>query len=165
MPAGRPTLYNDKMRKIAFNLALLGATDEQIADTLNIAVSTLNLWKNEHPEFMEAIRSGKTEADAKVAAGLYKRAIGFKFEETTIENTMLTTVSQAGNVEMTPGVLVKRVKKMVPPDVTAQKFWLTNRQPGEWKEKTESKVTTTNFNIEPSPEEAAKIKEALDKSI
>lgn len=166
MPAGRPTLYEGKKTcKRVYKLCLLGFVDKQLAEYLEIAESTLNLWKEEHPEFMECIRKGKTEADANVAKSLYKRAIGFKYEERTFEETVITTVDRAGELARTPGVLVKRVKKLIAPDVGAQKMWLVNRQKGLWADKTEVESKNVNLNVTPTAEEAAKIKAALDKSI
>lgn len=168
MPAGRPTKYEGKKTcKQVYKLLLLGATDEQIADFLEVALSTLNLWKQDNDEFSEVFRTGKLGADSNVAKSLYKRATGFKYEERTFENTVVTTIDQAGKLAQTPGVLVKRVKKLVPADVGAQKMWLVNRQKALWRDKVdvEQKNLNLNMNVEPTPEEAAKIKEALDKSI
>ena len=49
---------------------------------------------------------------------MHKRAIGYEYEEKTYEN----------------GKLVKVVKKQQPPDVTAQIFWLKNRNPEKWRD-------------------------------
>jgi hypothetical protein len=167
MPAGRPTLYDPKMCKQVFKLCLLGSTDKQIADILDVSEASLNNWKNDYPEFLESFRKGRVDADANVANSLYKRANGYKFKEKTYESTMITSVDRAGNLAQTPGVLVKVVHKEVMPDVGAQKMWLVNRQKGVWSDKTEveSKNTNINMNVEPTPEEAQKIKEMLDKSI
>lgn len=73
---GRPTDYSDELREQVKNLCLLGLTDKEICKSIGIAVSTLNLWKQKHPEFMESIREGKEIADANVAKSLYKRACG-----------------------------------------------------------------------------------------
>ena len=74
---GRPTKYNrDFHPKQVLKYALLGLTDKQIAGVFEISESTLNLWKNEYPEFSESIRAGKTDADANVASTLYKRSLG-----------------------------------------------------------------------------------------
>ena len=35
------------------------------------------------------------------------------------------------------GILTKKVKKQVPPDTTAQIFWLKNRKKEQWREKVE----------------------------
>ena len=54
-PVGRPSKYDpDTMDEQVFKLCLLGATDEEMADFFNVALSTLNLWKKEHPEFSES---------------------------------------------------------------------------------------------------------------
>ena len=53
---------------------------------------------------------------------MLKRALGYEYEEETYEN----------------GILTKKVKKQVPPDTTAQIFWLKNRKPNTWKDKVET---------------------------
>jgi hypothetical protein len=165
---GRPSKYDPKMNKQVFRLCLLGSTDKQLAEFLEVSESTLNLWKNEHPKFSEQIRNGREKADAKVAASLYKRAVGFKYEEITTESSIIRTEDDDGNIieNEVPGSR-KVTKKMVVPDVGAQKMWLTNRKSSEWHDRTEveAKNTNINLNIEPTPEEAARIKAALDKSI
>jgi|SRR3972149_1212109 len=72
---GRPTDYKDTYPELAMNYCLLGATDKELAEFLDIAESTLNLWKEEHPEFMESIIDGRHKADALVANKLYGRAL------------------------------------------------------------------------------------------
>ena len=105
---GRPTDYRPEYVDKVYRLALLGAKDTEIAAFFEVSESTLNLWKLEHPEFSESIRSGKDEADANVAKSLYNRAVGMKVDG-----------------------------KEVPPDVTAAKFWLINRQRHNWTERSE----------------------------
>ena len=108
MTAGRPSLYQPKFAEQAFKLCLLGATDKEMADFFEVDVSTINKWKLDHPEFSESIRAGKMDADANVAKSLYKRAIGYEHED-----------------------------KHYPPDTTAITFWLKNRSPARWREKSE----------------------------
>jgi hypothetical protein len=64
-------------------LCLLGASDEKIADALEVAVSTFYLWKQEHKEFSEALARGR-EADATVAKSLYRRAKGYSHKAVKI---------------------------------------------------------------------------------
>ena len=75
MPAGRPTDYDDGLPEVVFKLSLLGMTDKEIAKHLGIALSTMSNWKLEHPEFMDALKNGKGDADSKVADSLYKQAM------------------------------------------------------------------------------------------
>lgn len=113
--------------------AMSGLTDEQIADNLSIAVCTLYEYKKKYPEFADALKKGKDIADAQVVNALYKTATGFVYyEETT--NAVGDVVS---------------VQKYAKPNTTAQIFWLKNRQPDRWRDKTEVKadITMPTINI------------------
>jgi hypothetical protein len=102
---------------------LLGATDKEIAGIYNVSEQTINAWKKQHPEFLESIKRGKEEADAAIAASLYNRAKGFVKEN-------------CEEVFVYKGQVVRaRVKKYFPPDVSAQIFFLKNRQPQKWRDK------------------------------
>lgn len=76
MTAGRPTKYKAEYCDQARDRCLLGATDRELADMFSIQESTLNLWKEKHPEFMEALREGKENADDQIAKSLYEKAKG-----------------------------------------------------------------------------------------
>lgn len=52
-----------------------GLTDEQIAQKMGIAVSTLYDWKNKYSEFSETLKKGKEVVDIEVENALYKLAI------------------------------------------------------------------------------------------
>ena len=75
---GRPTSYKEEYAEQAYKYCLLGATDSQLATFLEVAESTINNWKKDHPEFLESVRRGKTLADVNVAEAYYKRATGFE---------------------------------------------------------------------------------------
>ena len=125
--------HSDRPRQV-FALALLGATDKQMADVMGIGIDTFDAWKKRKPEFMEALQKGKLEADAKVAQALYHRAIGFEYEE--------------DHVSVFKGdVRVTRVKKVLPPDVTAAVRWLSARQRGLWTDVSKVETVHTNINI------------------
>ena len=99
-----------------------GLTDEQIARNIGIATSTFYEWKKKKLEFSETLKKGKEVVDFEVENALLKRALGYEYEEETYEN----------------GILTKKVKKQVPPDTTAQIFWLKNRKPNNWKDRIET---------------------------
>ena len=100
-----------------------GLTDEQIAKNMGIALSTLKLWKNGHPAILAALKRGKEVIDIEVENALYKRAIGYTYEEVKEE-------------EMPDGRVRRTVTtKEVAGDTTAQIFWLKNRKPAEWRDK------------------------------
>lgn len=121
---GRPTLYKDEYPELARKYCLLGATDKDLADFFEVNPDTIYEWKNVHPDFSEAIKKGKSQADANVADRLYQRAMGYEHDEVDIK-------AVAGVIVQTP------IKKIYPPDPTAAIFWLKNRQRSRWRDKQE----------------------------
>ena len=118
----RPTDYRQEYAEQARKLCLLGFTDKQLAVFFDVNESTINRWKQKYPEFCKSIKSGKVVADAQVAESLFKRATGIEVTEVEVRDD--------GKKK------VKRVtKKHIPPDPTAQIFWLKNRQPELWRDK------------------------------
>ena len=99
-----------------------GLTDEQIAKNIGINRTTLYDWKKKEINIADALKKGKEVIDFEVENALLKRALGYEYEEETYEN----------------GILTKKVKKQVPPDTTAQIFWLKNRKPNNWKDRVET---------------------------
>ncbi len=122
MAGGRPTKYTVENLKVAAAMAKLGATDLQIAQALSVAVSTVSLWKVQHKEFSEALTVSKEIADDSVVQSLYKRATGYSVNEVDIRVI-------EGQIVMT------EITKHYPPDPTAMIFWLKNRDPDKWREK------------------------------
>ena len=95
-----------------------GLTDEQIAHNMGISAKTLYEWKNKYSKICEALKKGKDVADYEVENALFKRAVGFQYDEITQES----------------GVETKRVTKMVAPDTGAAAMWLKNRRPDKWRD-------------------------------
>ena len=120
----RPTKYNPDYTKQALKLCRLGATDKELADFFGVAESTLNKWKEEHPEFSESLKEGKALADAEVADKLYKRATGY--EHPAVKIVANANTGQEHVVNFT---------ERYPPDTTAAIFWLKNRRPDLWRDK------------------------------
>lgn len=131
--AGAPTKYNSEYNDQVYKLCLLGATDKDLADFFNVSESTINNWKNEHPQFLESIKRGKQIADSNVADRLYQRALGFEHDSEEIKVI-------EGYIERVP------VRKVYPPDPTSAIFWLKNRQPERWRDKQEVE-SNGNLNI------------------
>ncbi|MCK9591856.1 MAG: helix-turn-helix domain-containing protein [Methanoregula sp.] len=122
--AGRKPRYDPKRHPaIALSVSRKGKTNPEIADALGIVESTLAEWRKKYPEFSDALKEGKAEADSKVEASLFQRANGYDLD------VVETTEYPNG------GVQVKKTKKHIPPDTTAQIFWLKNRRPDEWRDR------------------------------
>ena len=105
-----------------------GLINKQLANKIGINVATLYEWQDRFPEFADAIKRGKKVIDDQVENSLLKRAMGYQYEEETW-----------GKDHLGEMVIVKRVVKLQAPDVTAQIFWLKNRQSERWRDKVEVK--------------------------
>lgn len=107
-----------------------GADSKGIAKRLGCGLTTFKTLKKESPEFAILLKEGNTQADENVQSALYRRAIGYEYEETVTE----VRVSQDGAGNTT---FIKKTKKHVPGDTTAQIFWLKNRIPDKWRDRKE----------------------------
>ena len=112
-----------------------------MAQLLEVTVSTLYEWEKKYPEFSESIKKGKDALDCKVVNALLQRAIGYKFDETTEEYVF--SLDAEGN-EHKRLKSRKVVTKEIPPDTTAQIFWLINRQYEDWKKNGKDPVDNNN---------------------
>ena len=128
---GRPTKYKDYFPQLVYWMAKAGLTDKELSKKLCIDERTLANWKNEYPEFFQAIKNGKNAIDDLVEGSLLRRALGYEYDEETYE-----IPKQSKDLEADPEPkLTKRVTKQVVPDVTAQIFWLKNRRSADWKDR------------------------------
>lgn len=129
---GNPSKYNPDLHPyMAWDLAIRGKTNKEIAAALSISTGTLFAWGKAHPEFLSTLKAGKDTADAKVENSLFCRAFGYEYEEVKTED-------DCGDMKTTKTV------KHVPGDVTACIFWLKNRRPSEWKDKREHAIGGTD---------------------
>lgn len=125
----RPTQYQDAYAETARALAFGGATDREVAEFLEVSERTIHRWKIDHPEFGAALATGKEAADRRVEHSLYRKAIGYSYDSEKIFHT-------DGRITRAPFV------EHVPPSDTAAIFWLKNRMPDQYREKTEVEINT-----------------------
>ena len=136
MPAGRPSKFKPEFVTQAEKLCTIGLTDAELASFFEVSEVTLNAWKHKHPEFLNALKVGKDEADTRVERSLYHRAIGYSHPEEKIFN-------DGGEPLIVP------TTKHYPPDTTAAIFWLKNRKTAEWRDKQDHEHSgniTVNIN-------------------
>lgn len=131
---GRPSSYKDEFAEMAYEIALLGATDHDLARIFGVSEQTINNWKIEHEEFSLSLKRGKEFADAKVALSLFQRATGYQCPDTHFS-------SYEGFVTATS------YTKHFPPDPTSAIFWLKNRRPNQWKDKPEGSEIPTTIKV------------------
>ena len=106
-----------------------GLTGEQIAKNMGICRDTLIQWKKRFPDISDTLKKGKDVVDVEVENSLLKRAKGCTVVEETQE---LMINPDTGKREL---ITTKKVIKEIPPDTTAQIFWLKNRRPDLWRDK------------------------------
>lgn len=129
MPRGRPTKFKPEYVRQVQKLTELGATDEDIAVFFDVAERTVHNWRNSDPKFQAASDTGKAVADTKVERSLFERATGYSHPE---EKVFCNKDGEVTRVDTT---------KHYAPDTTACIFWLKNRKPKEWRDRTEVDAT------------------------
>ena len=122
-----------------------GMSQKDAAAKAGVSVTQLHEWRNKYPEFAEdfkkALKDARTKIVPELENALYKRALGYEFEERKTETF------PDGNSRVTI------TKKQMPPDVGALVFALCNLAPGDWRNKVEQKVegdlkTTVRVEVE-----------------
>jgi hypothetical protein len=131
---GRPSSYRPEYCEQVYKLCLIGFTDERLAKHFSIGITTLDRWKKEHAAFMDAMTAGKVSADAEVAESQYKTAKGYEYEEEQAIKCKSVLVESGVRKEL-ERVEVVKVRRFQPGNVTAQIFWLKNRQKEYWRDK------------------------------
>lgn len=127
-PRHAASQYRSEFVELAKLLCKQGATDEDLADALEVSIMTIKRWQSRYAEFNDACTRGKDAADERVVRSLYSRATGYTYDSEKI-------VVIEGRVERV------RTMEHVPPDTTACIFWLKNRRSKEWRDKTETDLT------------------------
>lgn len=131
MAGGRPSKYNPDVHvKQAYELALLGLTDAEMAAVFDVEEKTINNWKAAYPEFLQSLKRGKDIADAKVTQSLFHRATGYEHKAVKIVADAKTGAEHQ----------VEYIERY-PPDTTACIFWLKNRQRAKWRDRVENDTT------------------------
>lgn len=114
-----------------------GLTDEQIAKNLGISIRTFYEYKEKYPQFLQSLKRGKEIVDREVENALLKKAIGGKekiLKPMKIKNVIY---SDAGKkLKESEEIVMIEEEVLIIPDTTAQIFWLKNRKPDVWRDKT-----------------------------
>ncbi len=114
--------------------AMTCKTAKEFAAFLEIEEMVFKLWCNEYPSYRKAVLTWRDHISSKVEVAMAKRAIGFK------EAIRKDVITKTGQVE----TLIQET--YYPPDTAAGQFWLKNRSPEDWKDKSEVDVNV-NANI------------------
>lgn len=116
--------------------AMDGLTDEQIAKNMGIAYSTMRVWRDKYPAISAALKKGKEVVDREVENALYRKAVGTKEIVARAVKIKETLYNEEGRkAKETEKVIFVDEEVFVPPETTAQIFWLKNRKPNEWRDR------------------------------
>lgn len=99
-----------------------GITLNEIRERIGIAQGTFDAWRQESKELDDALMLTDDLVDGMVEGSLFKRAMGYDYEEETY------TIDETGRK-----VLARVVRKHVPADVKAIAMWLYNRRQDFWR--------------------------------
>lgn len=146
--AGRPSNFGKVNPEAVKLMAQRGFTDIEMCKCLHVSEKTWNLWKVKNQDFYEALSNWKAKADESVERSLYERAIGYEHPEEKI-------FCYEGEV-----IKADTVHKYAP-DVTACIFWLKNRKPKEWRDRSHI-VEEVEFKIGDVDVEGLTTEEMLD---
>jgi hypothetical protein len=113
-----------------------GKTQNDFAELIGVDRHTVTRWKDEHPEFCAAIELGREDANEDVRRSLLERAKGYSHPAVKI--ITVSDGKDGAHVEQIP------FTQHYPPDTEAAKFWLTNRDPKDWKDKRTQEHTGPN---------------------
>lgn len=114
-----------------------GLSNDQIAENMGIDRSTLYDWVKKYTDFADVLKRTKEVTVYEVEDAMFKAAKGYYVEETkTITNKDGKTLRVETN------------KKWVPPNTTAQIFYLKNKDPENWRERNDVSVTASNGVME-----------------
>jgi len=128
---GQPTKLTPSVKeKISF-LSRKGFTDAEMAMCVDVTEQTFNNWKKQQPAFFESLSDWKKKPNKEVERSLFERACGYEHPETKSQY-----VAGEGWQQIT-------VTKHYPPDPTSMIFWLKNRQPAKWRDKTDLDLNQT----------------------
>ena len=112
-----------------------GLTDEQIAWNMGIAERTFTMWKERFPAIVAALKKGKAPADIVVENALYKSATGYYVTiKKPIKVKTKRQLAGKGTIEEEKIEFVED-EMYIPPNPTAQIFWLKNRKPQVWRDR------------------------------
>ncbi|MEI6848003.1 MAG: hypothetical protein WCK32_08240 [Chlorobiaceae bacterium] len=119
---GRMRKYEESFPARVEAMAKEGLLEKDMAAMLGISVKTFEEYKKEYPLFLHSLKAGKAVIDHQVENKLFKAAMGYEYKETKV----ITNEDGSVRTEVTT--------KQAHPNVTAQIFWLKNRDAKNWRE-------------------------------
>lgn len=135
---GRPTKYNSHVEPHLPSVKrwlVQGKTIEEIADLCDVNADSLYVYMSKYDDFSEMIKKGRAAQNDRVVNSLYRKALGYTFDEVTI-------IEKDGKI-----VEKKTIKRHYPASDTAIAIWLNNRLPNEWRQRQVDQTDPTGTEV------------------
>lgn len=118
---GRPNAWTEKIeprKDEIIDWAKIGATNAEISEALGVSYSTFMDHLSKNPDFSDSLRRARLSGVPEVRRALYKRALGFEYEE---KKTYMKKDKNGATFTYT-----EITKKQALPDVGAIQTFLRN---------------------------------------
>lgn len=130
--------YSPALAGAARGFILMGKNQQDIADAFGVAASTISRWKEQHPEFREAIEASKDMRCAELAGTAHLLATGQYVQE----DSRLELDKKKGKL------VVKTIRHKLPPSEQMLKFLLPKVAPENFAEKQELDLNVDGLSVE-----------------
>ena len=111
------------------NWCMDGKTNEEMCLLLGISPDSWYTYMKQYNQLNDIVTAGKSVIDNRVENAVLKTALGFEYEE------IKTIIEEDRNGKKR--TRIEKTKKYMPPNPTAQAFWLKNRKKDEWGDRKE----------------------------
>lgn len=112
-----------------------GASEKEAADSLGISYATYKRYKRDYPEFKEAVDTDREKADIDVQTALLKSATGYTVKVKKAFKLKDIHYDERGKKVEKERLELFEEEQAVPPNLSAQTYWLKNRCPKMWSER------------------------------
>jgi len=131
-------LIKEQFEDIKYLIKVEGYSEKDLIEVLGIHKSTFYKYKKEHSDFADLLKDNQSALLSRIEEGLFKRAMGYDHEETSIE-----IITDGDNQVINKKV--KKVKKHLPPNMTAIIFALKRLSP-YWRQMPEVEEAPLNID-------------------
>ncbi|MBE6380972.1 MAG: hypothetical protein E7047_08590 [Lentisphaerae bacterium] len=136
-------LYRRETAEIVSALISYGIDATELPRLLGVSAERFQKWQKQHRELKDALQTPGVADRAEAA--LLKRALGFQISEESAEELV-----DKKSGELLEILKHRTITKEVAPDVRALLFFLKNRYPERWSEKSPSEA----YEFVPGEDEA-----------
>ena len=139
MPAGKPSMIHDWDQGDGLlsieSWARDGLANYQIAANIGISENTFTKWHRKSPVIKEALKKGRRPLDFEVENALLKRAMGYTVKVKEPVKVRIEKQKAGEGKIVEERIEMTERELYVPPDTTAQIFWLKNRKTQYWRDR------------------------------